>query len=63
MANTTIWRRLLACATIDVLLITATASAIAAPAVAAPASTPALPALLLIGVGLCGSGLRWRGAD
>ena len=47
------WRRLLTFATIDALLVFAAGTAVAAPAVAPPAAGPALPALLVLGVGLC----------
>ena len=59
MTNTMGWRRLLTCATIDILLITAAGTAMAAPvAAASSAGTPVLPTLLLIGVGVCGIPLR-----
>lgn len=53
------WRRLVTFATVDALLVVAAGAAWAAPA-ATPvaASAPALPALLLLGIGLvC---VAWR---
>lgn len=59
MIKLTGWRRLLTCATVDALLVVAAGAAWAAPAAApVPASAPALPALLLLGVGLVG--VTWR---
>jgi len=64
MTNYAGWRRFLTCATIDVLLLIAAGSAMAAPEAAAPGSPgQGLPALLLLGFGLCGVTLRWRTRD
>ncbi len=52
------WRRLLTCATIDAVLVVAAGTAWAAPAAPVPAATAALPALLLLGVGLVSA--KWR---
>ena len=59
MTNNMGWRRLLTWATIDVLLLIGAGSAIAAPVGPTPsAGVTALPALLMLGVGLCGIPLR-----
>ncbi|HTW73035.1 MAG TPA: hypothetical protein VME47_24375 [Acetobacteraceae bacterium] len=59
MTNVSGWRRFLTCATIDILLVVAAGSAIAAPAAhRAAVAQPVLPTLLLLGIGLCG--LPWR---
>jgi hypothetical protein len=64
MSSISGWRRFLACATIDILLLVAAGSAMAAPATRAPAATaPVMPALLVLGVGLCGLPLQWRTGD
>jgi len=64
MTKTAGWHRILTVAAIDVLLLVAAGSAIAAPAASVAATTPpALPALLLLGFGLCGVSLRWRTGD
>jgi hypothetical protein len=51
------WRRWLTCATIDALLVCAATAAWAAPASHTPAYAPALPTLLVVGVGLFGASL------
>ena len=60
MTNDRRWRRLLTCATIDVMLLIGAGSAMAAPAGGAPFGDGPLPALLMLGVGLCGIPLRRR---
>ncbi|MGA3400321.1 MAG: hypothetical protein ABSC95_13960 [Acetobacteraceae bacterium] len=52
------WRKLLTFVTIDALLVVTAGAAWAAPAMPTPASTPALPVLLVLGVGLVSA--RWR---
>jgi hypothetical protein len=63
MINISGWRRFVTYATIDIVLLVAAGSAMAAPAVHTPAAAaPVLPALLMLGVGLCGLPLRrWSG--
>ena len=62
MLTRTGWRRFLTCATIDAFLITAAGAAWAASAAAKlPETGPAMPALLLVGVGLVTTGLHRRG--
>jgi hypothetical protein len=62
MTNLKGWRTLLTVATIDAVLVFAAGTATAAPAAALPAPGPALPVLLLLGVGLVGTTLR-RGIE
>jgi hypothetical protein len=51
------WRRWLTFATIDVLLVFAATTAFAASASHPPVYAPALPTLLVVGVGLFGASL------
>lgn len=62
MTNLKGWRRLLTVTTIDAVLVFAAGTAMADPAVALPASGPALPVLMVLGVGLVGITLR-RGIE
>jgi len=62
MTNLKGWRMWLTVATIDAMLVFTAGTALAAPATAPPASGPALPILLLLGVGLVGTTLR-RGIE
>jgi hypothetical protein len=55
MVSTMGWRRLLAFVTIDIALMVTTGSAIAAPAAGVTNASDAMPTLLLLGVGLCGT--------
>lgn len=52
------WRRWLTCATVDAVLVCAAGAAMAAPVTALTAPAPALPILLVLGVGLMGATLR-----
>jgi len=65
MTNITGWRKFATYAAIDILLVVAAGSAaVAAPITHAPAAmSPAMPTLLLLGVGLCGLPRRWRTGD
>ncbi|HUN40691.1 MAG TPA: hypothetical protein VMU81_10405 [Acetobacteraceae bacterium] len=58
------WRKFVTYATVDILLITAAGSAMAAPVThAATAATSVWPAVALLGVGLCGLPSRRRTGD
>jgi hypothetical protein len=63
MTNIMRWRGLLTFATVDALLIFAAGTALAAPPSALPASSPAMPTLLVLGVGLVVASLRRRVED